>query len=233
MKILMVGDTHSAWDLLWKMYELENPDLIIHCGDWGSSKSDRVRFGILMQKIKIPLITIYGNHDDITLIREFKGKNNYHWLPSFQRRMIRGINFMGINGNIAGRVRNPWHVTENIIREELRLCSYKSGQVDFIVSHECPKGYADIIKSRARDKDGKHIWKKHSGWESLFEVLDKLRPRFWLCGHIHFPQIGEYKDTIVFNTGYGAKGNYMILDTSKDYKDGYSFLSLFRSLRND
>lgn len=234
MKILLIGDTHGNWKVLYKILNLEKPSLLIHCGDWGTSRlEDSKRFKIFVEKAKIPIVSIYGNHDSIETIRNLRAKN-YYWLPNFIPRKIKGFRFLGINGNIAGRIRNPWHITEEIIREELRLCLLaKPKTLDFIVSHECPKGYGDIIKSRARDKTGKSLWRKNVGAKSLFEVLDKLRPKFYLCGHIHFPQIARYKETVVFNAGYGVKGNYMILDTSKDYKEGYAFLSLFRRLKDD
>ena len=231
MRLLLIGDTHSAWDVLGKIVFIEKPDLLVHCGDWSTARLiDAEKFKVFVEKTKIPVVGVYGNHDNIDVVMNLKAKN-YTWLPSFIPRKVRGLTFLGINGNVAGRARHPWHITEEIIREELRLCNAKRSTVDFIVSHECPRGYADIIKRGTRDSKGRRMWRKNRGWQSLFEVLDKLRPKFWICGHIHFPQVAQYEETSIFNVGYGAKGNYMLLDTTKNYKEGYTFLSLFRKLK--
>jgi len=228
LRILIVGDTHSSWKILYKMIEVEKPDLLVHCGDWGTHVDDRLHFETFIKAVKIPVVCIYGNHDDLAQIKEFKAKN-FKWLPSFQFQFVKGINLMGINGNVAGRTRNPWHVTESIIREELRLCTPILKELDMIVSHECPKGYGDLIESRERDKKGWHKWKKNAGWQSLYEVMQKLKPKFWVCGHIHFRQIAQWGNTMIFNPGYGAKGEYILLDTAKSYKP-FEWVSVMRNV---
>lgn len=228
----MAGDTHSAWKLLYKMIEIENPDIFVHCGDWGCSLRDLEAFEKFVREVKIPVLTIYGNHDDVKTIRELKVEN-YRWLPNFNMIFCKGFRFMGINGNVAGRPRFAWHVSEAIIREELRLCTLRPKSIDFIVSHECPKGYADILKSREREENGKHKWQKSVGWESLFEVMQKMKPKYWLCGHIHFPQIAQWGKTMIFNAGYGARGDYVLLDTSKEYKPYEWLTSCFRKVKLD
>ena len=219
MRIVLVGDTHGIWKYLYKMMELENPEMIVHCGDWGCYMDDRIDFEKFIQKMKVPIVSVYGNHDDMDQMMNHRAPN-YTWLPDFTVKKIKGIRFMGINGNIAGSPRHPWHYTEEMVRERLSKFldeGYRHG-VDFIVSHECPKGFADIIKSRDRNPDGTHKWKKNAGYQSLAEVLETIQPKFWLCGHLHFQQVAQFKDTILFNAGYGAVGRYVLLDTLKKYK---------------
>lgn len=225
MRILVVSDSHSSWMVLYRILEIENPDMLIHCGDWGDRESDKKDFDEFIENVKIPILSIYGNHDNLENI--CKQRKNYHWLPSFTPVRIQGFSIMGINGNIAHNPRHPWHFTEELTRQELRNCNAKN--LDFIITHECPQGYGDILKSRERDETGRHKWKKNVGFESMFEVLKKLEPKFWFCAHIHFQQVAQYHNTIIYNCGYGVKGEYIIIDTGREMKP-YEYVWCMRRL---
>jgi len=212
VKILLISDIHGKWSILYEILEKERPDLLLSGGDWGTdSKGNDLMFKQFIKDAKIPIITVYGNHDSIELIKNLKEKN-FYWLPTFIPRTIKGLTFLGINGNIAGKRRRfPWHTTESIIREELRIYKLsRPRKINFLVFHETVKGFSDVIKM----KEGK----KHVGWESLLEVVDQIRPRFVLTGHIHFQQASKFRDIVIFNTGYGLKGDYIILKEDKEWE---------------
>ncbi len=120
MKIIITGDTHYGYsrhgnDENVKMIESikkENPDILIHTGDYGSSSLDereeywRVTRGILGS---IVIIAVNGNHDywdathkvnsimDITEsnIKVFEKYSIYH---PFTNIVIKGISIRGMDG---------------------------------------------------------------------------------------------------------------------------------------
>lgn len=60
MKILLVSDSHGRSDLLYKAYDLEKPDMVIHLGDLEDLKATvETRLG----SPKTPCVFIKGNCD--------------------------------------------------------------------------------------------------------------------------------------------------------------------------
>jgi len=208
VKFLIIGDTHSNWEILRQIIELEKPSCLLHLGDWGDSEGDDLKFKDFIINSKIPVLSIYGNHDYHNLIRDFKAPN-YCFLHTFQPIRFKGRNYLGINGNLAKRIRNPWHITPEIIKEELRLFQFRPRKIDFLLSHEAPSGFADNI-GKSRYISG--------GRESIKEVLFSLKPRFFLCGHLHYPQASQFGNTTIINCGYGVKGDYFIIESPLSYK---------------
>lgn len=218
MRVLIASDIHGKLTYLLKMIEKEKPDILVYAGDLGLYEEFDTRAEDILD-YPIPKAFIYGNHDEIFLITNRKNKD-FTWLPSFIPKEVKGLRILGINGNIAKRTRFEWHTTERTIREELRLCLYaKPKRINLIVSHECPFGYADTIQRKKIQGKKEFTWSKHVGFSSLFKVLDKLKPNYYVCGHLHRQQIDIYENTLVMNPGYGRNGDYILLDTLKRIKD--------------
>ena len=57
MKILIVSDTHRKNDNYFDVLKLENPNLVIHCGDAEGSEY------ALTQGAKCPVKIVLGNND--------------------------------------------------------------------------------------------------------------------------------------------------------------------------
>jgi Icc-related predicted phosphoesterase len=79
---------------------------------------------------------------------------------------------------------------------------------DVLVTHEPPSGILDTIPS------GRHI-----GSAAVRTLLDQLRPRLLLCGHVHeSPGIEQAGGTLVINCtmGDGSTGGALIELTTSD-----------------
>jgi Icc-related predicted phosphoesterase len=205
MKVLACGDVHSQFKKMMEIIEKEKPDILLNTGDWGMTENEEValmtlenNFNEILRSTRI--ITIYGNHDDLPAIKSFKHPR-YTWLEDGVVTEIGRHKFLGINGNFAETKKEPWHKLE----EEIE--SYNvDNSVEFVLSHECPLGYADTTPT---DTQG--------GFSSLAQYLLKLKPAFWLCGHLHKQQIGENKNTMVINSGGVWQGEYAIINI--DYEN--------------
>ncbi len=83
-----------------------------------------------------------------------------------------------------------------------------AGPCDVLVTHEPPSGILDTIPG------GRHI-----GSAAVRELLDHLRPRLLLCGHVHeSPGIEQAGGTLVINCtmGDGKTGGALIELTTSD-----------------
>ncbi|KXB00182.1 hypothetical protein AKJ41_04305 [candidate division MSBL1 archaeon SCGC-AAA259O05] len=88
--------------------------------------------------------------------------------------------------------------------------------MDFFLSHEAPLGFADLD------------WRtggEHYGIDVVRELLDALKPRFFLTGHIHSQQVEFCGETWAINVGYGVEGEFVIIDLDVErielYEEGH------------
>lgn len=73
------------------------------------------------------------------------------------------------------------------------------------VTHEPPFGAGDLS------------WIGPVGNQDFRKIIQKFRPRFWLCGHIHEGRgIFNVGKTVVVNAGSIAEKSYAVIDTEAD-----------------
>jgi len=199
MMIVLVSDLHGDFTSLERMIALEMPDFIIGAGDLTEYWYD---------EFMIPIYTIFGNHENWLMINhvrdqqrlqtQLKRIKNLNVLETGQLYEVNGYTIAGLNGNFAKYPREPWH----IVMEDVETCK-KLQHVDFFISHEPPRGVADVLH------------KNHVGNDQVREILDRIKPRFMICGHIHRPQKERYEDTTVITLGKGSHGHYAIFHDGK------------------
>jgi predicted phosphodiesterase len=111
MKIMMISDLHystkifhgrnesKVFNWLYNIIEKEKPDLLLCAGDFGKEVTLEMFQPIINQTY---LLTIYGNHENIELIKNIKNKDgSYCWLQDGIIREYDRLKIAGINGNIA------------------------------------------------------------------------------------------------------------------------------------
>lgn len=187
MKILTLADVESKY--LWDYFEkskLEGIDLIISCGDL-----DPRYLSFLATFTSAPVIYVHGNHDDC-----------YDKTPPEGCECIdgeiykyEGLRILGLGGSI--RYKNGEHqYTENEMRWRVFKLIPKliwNRGVDIIVTHAPAYGL----------NDGKD-W-PHKGFEVFNRLIEKLRPAYFIHGHVHanygreFKRVTELGDTTVIN----------------------------------
>lgn len=177
-------DQSSVFEWLYNVVEMEKPNLLVSSGDFGEEATLEMFQPPLKQT---SILTIYGNHDNLQLIQNLRNyDNSYCWLPDGIVREWNEIRIVGINGNLAVRKRKPHHKTIDEVKE--LISRYSISTVDILVTHEAPKH--QLLSKGERSL----------GFDVLTEALERLKPKLFLCGHIHIPsQIIQMNNTELLN----------------------------------
>ena len=184
MRILAISDETSPLLTVRRIQEL-SPDVIVSCGDLPFDYVDYVASAANAVPLYVP-----GNHD-----RALRGQ------PLATSALVSGPNvgvpvggvnldgqiveedgvvFAGLGGSMwyrpgpnqyteAQMSRRAWGIRARYwLRELLRM-----PRVDVLVTHSPPKGMGDLDDVA------------HRGFDCFIDLVEKLRPRFMLHGHIH------------------------------------------------
>jgi Icc-related predicted phosphoesterase len=188
VRVLAVAD--EVHDALWgaRVATLA-PDLILAAGDlpW-----DYLEF--LASVVDRPLVFVPGNHDPAVVDARLHRSGQFlrAGMPCEPPRPagcldvdgtvldVAGLRIAGLGGCVRYRP-GPNQYTQaqyrrraaRLLRRVGRLQRRSPGPVDVLLTHAPPRGLGD-------GDDGPHV-----GIEALHGVLDRLRPRWHLHGHIH------------------------------------------------
>ncbi|MEM2637007.1 MAG: metallophosphoesterase family protein [Candidatus Korarchaeota archaeon] len=205
MRLAILSDVHDHYDslskLLARISKTHSPELWVFTGDIGKEIS---LFNAVINRLAEPQVVIYGNHDSEDIIKLDNRPRT--WILKFGEHVrIKDLTFLGIPGNRGSK--SKWtHWTEDEVQKIIDL----GEKVDVVVSHECPLGVADF-------KNG-----AHSGQRILRELIIKISPRLFVCGHIHAGiQCGRLMNTVVVNSGAVSyldlsPPEYVIADIGKE-----------------
>lgn len=187
MKILLVSDEECP--ALWSEYardRLREYDLIISCGDL---KADYLSF--LVSLARCPVLYVHGNHDTGYSRRPPEGCD----CIDDKLVVFNGLRILGLGG--CKRYHPGAHqYTEAEMRKRIRKLWFplwRSRGVDILVTHAPAKGLGD-----AEDP-------AHRGFETLVELLDKLKPQYMFHGHVHMrygfetPRVRKHGETTIIN----------------------------------
>jgi Icc-related predicted phosphoesterase len=168
LKIVAISDTHN---LHQHLINLEG-DILIHCGDFSGSGSKEETKDFVKWMKKLPFkykIVISGNMDD-----EFEAKAD---------SLGEGIIYLchtstEIEGiRIFGSPYTPKFVGSFQLEDEAeatQLWDQVKGPVDILVTHGPPYGILD------RTSRGSQV-----GDKMLLKLVEKLKPKYHLFGHVH------------------------------------------------
>ena len=222
LRILMVVDLHYStrpfrgrdesrvFEALCRAVEAEKPDLVLSAGDFGEEATEEMFRPISKQSY---FLTIYGNHDNVDLIKSLRNEDGSSCWLSGNIREWQGLRIAAVNGNIATRKRKAHHHTMQEV-ERLVEGYARSGRIDIVVTHEAPQ----------------HPLLKSLGHDVLNRVLEILRPRLYLCGHIHIPsQTIEVGGTVLVNLDSSIKNsNYATVEFDKEIFHDVQIKKLFQ-----
>jgi Icc-related predicted phosphoesterase len=180
------------------------PSLIVGCGDLPSEYLE-----YLQTRLNVPLVYVPGNHDP-----DLIPPTDPVWPPAPQTSGfgdppgplgginadgtvvdVAGLRIAGLGGSIRYRL-GPNQYTQQQMRTRARRLRRRAawkrlrdrGDVDVIVSHAPPFGVGDEPDDPA-----------HVGVEALNDLIERLRPRLVLHGHVH-PHGVERQDRTVGKT---------------------------------
>jgi uncharacterized protein len=197
--VLAVSDMHGVLDNVFKAIELEDPDLLLCCGDWGDpgELDAKVLADVLR---KVPVLSVFGNHDDLELLRSTVNEDGTPMLlPPGCVHEHGGLRIAGISGIWAKSHRQPFYVTDADVASQ--ASELTGNTVDILLTHGCPVGLADIVPGE-----------RHGGQRCFLDAFTTIAPCIHLCGHLHISQMKVLKNgRMVVNVGYTREGDYWVL----------------------
>ena len=188
MKILAISDVASK--ALWSSQcreRLDGVDLILSCGDL-----PRAYLEYLTNFTAASILYVHGNHDNDYAQHEPGGcicvdDGVYNW---------KGLRIMGLGGSIRYNRESPYQYTERAMRRRiarLRPKVRRMGGIDVLLTHAPARGL----------NDGDDL--PHQGFACFNNLLDELKPRWFVHGHIHLyynyklPRVCQRGETTVIN----------------------------------
>jgi Icc-related predicted phosphoesterase len=153
-----------------------------------------------------PLLTIYGNHDNVELIGALRNTDGSPcWLQDGAKRAYGGLVIAGISGNIAMTKRKPHHKTVEDVEAVISKYS-RIGTLDILITHEVPEH--PLLSRNDRIL----------GHKTFNKAIGKLKPELYLCGHVHIPSVIVRLDvtTLLCLDSSTRHAEYAVVE----YKDG-------------
>lgn len=199
MKIAAISDLHGDFEPCYKILDLENPDLLLCAGDWGTSAEITEQDFTPITR-KVFTLTVFGNNDFLELLPTIKNQDETSvLLENGEIKQFENLSIAGINGIWAKSHKKPWYITD----EEVAAAAAKLAEqnVDILLTHGCPIGLADLTPAG-----------KHGGQRCFTEAFKTVHPKLHLCGHLHRKCYYQTKDgRLVVNIGFTKGGDYVLL----------------------
>ena len=214
-EIVVISDTHTMHKGLENKFNLPSGDIIIHCGDITGRGSEHTIHEFLkwynnLNQFKYKIF-IAGNHDTLFESYPFLAKNIINDYKNIIYLEDSGIEIDNIKfwGTPVSRPFMNWAF--NRPEEKLKM-HWKAipDDTDIIITHSPPykiMDYGPVTNDR-------------TGSPSLYyEIINRIKPKFHLFGHIH-NGYGIYKqDNITFINASNLNEDYKI--TNKPIKINY------------
>ncbi len=209
MKILVLSCIHNQIDALSKILDKVNPkdiDLIICNGDftdmfYNPSDLDQIDMcELIIEKLLVlrkPILAIPGNHDPYETLDVFDDYNiNLHE----RSKEFGGLRFVGFGGATT-----PFNTIFEPSEEDI-----EKGLGKF--KEKIKKGVLVVHNPPKNTKCDKITTGEHVGSPNIRKFIEKDRPLFVVCGHIHEAEsVDKIGDSVVLNPGAVFEGKYAIV----------------------
>jgi len=189
--LLHVSDIHCATERLTRILEAApSVDVVVASGDFECLDTVEALLG----HARAPVVAVTGNLDDTSIARRLREAGV---LIEGSYREVSGILFAGVGG------RDPASSLEALKSRE-RPADPLTPLV--LVTHHPPKGLVD-----------RSFIGIHAGLKELRILLEELKPKAHLCGHIHEARgTALHQGTLIVNPGPARKGYYAIVEVSTE-----------------
>jgi UDP-2,3-diacylglucosamine pyrophosphatase LpxH len=197
-RIVVAGDWHG--NTRWAVHVIsraaevlagEERPLILQLGDFGVWPGGDDYIAALRETCErygVHIWFIDGNHEDFTQLQKFRNADPVRWLPRGYRWQWHSRTWLALGGAVSlDRVirtegRDWWPQEE--ITEEQAVIVTADGPADVMVTHDCPSGVVHSF-SPPSFWDPRDIARGDRHRERLQGVVDEVRPRWLLHGHLH------------------------------------------------
>ena len=206
MRLLAISDLHGDLDSAWAAVEAAQPDVLLCCGDWGDPGEVELT-DLQAFTARLPVYTVYGNHDHLEALREWKNEDGSDvLLTDGEIQAVGSLVLAGINGIWAKSHRKPFYVTDEEVDEAALRVAGRRTPVDILLTHGCPSGVADLT------------WQnRHGGQRCFLRAFQVLRPRVYLTGHLHRAQEHRTREgQVIRNLGQTPGGDAALVTPSPE-----------------
>ncbi len=188
MRILAFSDLHCDANAAKAIVDAaKDADLVIGAGDFAQRREGLAETMVWLESIASKAVYVPGNNESFEELRNATTATVLHG-ESITRG---GITIFGLGYAVPELHLTAWEscdLSESAAAQILANCD----KADIIISHSPPKGAADIHKEIGS-----------FGSTGVRETVERVQPKFLLCGHIHDSwgvqaKIGE---TVVINLG--------------------------------
>ncbi len=198
MKIVAICDLHGNLDPVQKILELETPELLLCAGDWGvEGEIGAADFEAITDRVFT--LTVFGNHDHLDLLPNVLNQDGSPILiENGVARSHEGVRLGGINGIWAKSKKKPWYIDDDEVAAAAE--KFDEDEIDILITHGCPMGLADLTPTG-----------RHGGQRCFLKAFQVIRPRLYLCGHLHRKSSHQTKDgELIVNVGFTMEGDYSV-----------------------
>lgn len=223
-RVVTLGDIHGNLSVIYsfiKRFAINNA-IVIQVGDFGYGFTNQqlVELNNYLVKTKNYLVINRGNHDnpnnhclDINCInskREYLDYfSNLIFLEDYTQLTINKMNYLFIGGATSidrkKRVLDVSYWKEEKIVYKLEDLDKWLSKIDIIVSHTAPTIFSpQVLNSNCYhyiDKDPTLTKELELERSYLQNVLDYIKPKYWIHGHFHISNRYKVKDTLVISLG--------------------------------
>lgn len=191
-RILAIADEIDRRLSVARMREIA-PDVVVACGDLSFEYLE-----LVSGAVNRPLLFVPGNHDpDLSRVRDpytAVGVGPAVRLPDYENlydhgqrphggtnldgriHEEKGVVFAGLGGSIRYRPGHNMYTEAEMarrVRRLLRRARWRRLRVDVVIAHSPPRRLGDAPDDA------------HRGFESFHLLIERLRPRLFLHGHVH------------------------------------------------
>jgi DNA repair exonuclease SbcCD nuclease subunit len=209
VQILLLGDQHNNFSYLIQKilkYNLRN-SVMLCVGDFGAYWDDDnlnmqslQNLNNVLNKNKIELYTIRGNHDNPKNFDNKRIYGNVHLVKDYSVLTFNNYNFLMIGGAISPdkdyRIIKKEITEDTIINdtlfegEEFILDIEKASKlknIDIVITHSAPTGvYPHTYVNTGNDKLNKQLLEERQDLAKLRDILFKNNNiQYWFYGHFH------------------------------------------------
>ena len=231
---MILSDLHYAlneykgvWEgaaFKWLIHQVKKfrPNVLILLGDmdWGWVPEQWTQLTEL-----VTVHVIYGNHDNLHLLRQVKNEDGTPILKKdAERIVINGFTFGFLNGIVSRTKR----IKDGVPRQtpEMYLIKGKALKgVDILCTHESPwiEEYGDYYH-RSRDETGEVF-----GIDILRDIIEEIQPIYSFGGHLSGAySVGEIGKTIAVKVDSSPKEKHMvILSLTDEHNNPMSLLKIY------
>lgn len=196
MKLLLIADIEQA--AYWQIEPgaLSDVDLILSAGDLKADYLNRLARAGLSSARRAYLLYVHGNHD----LRYASELSKDCVCVDGDLLTVKGLRILGLGGSYRYSG-GPHQYSEEEMQRRIEALSRKierSRGADVILTHAPPRGLGD------RDDP------VHRGFACFLPLIETLRPRYLIHGHVHLHDGDEsgrtrrYGETTILNACGGC-----------------------------